>query len=188
MTTPRIEGVGVVTHYSTQGDWAFDTAFQIAKSLGAQLNVYHFMTSPYESPLGISPSMVPSRDFCPKALAKAERFLREHYDERLGDYLNVGFRLCANGRHNRELRRCLMRKEWQILILPYTETGANFGGMPIEEFAYRFISPLMLVGPDDPRQIRVNAAAMLVKDWLDSEVSAVTPIDQPTELQMAPMI
>lgn len=188
MTTPRIEGVGVVTHYSPQGDWAFDTAFHIAGSFNAQLNVYHFMTSPYESPLGVAPSMAPSQEYCPKALVDAERFLREHYEERLGDYLNVGFRLCDNGRHNRELRRCLMRKEWQLLVLPYTEPGANFGGLPIEEFAYRFISPVMLVGPGHASQLHLNASAWLVRDSLMLPDATIDSIDQPSELQMMPVI
>ena len=44
-----------------------------------------------------------------------------------------------------ELRRCLKRGEYQLLVIPYLETGGTFGNMPIEEFATHFLAPVVLV-------------------------------------------
>jgi hypothetical protein len=47
-----------------------------------------------------------------------ERSIRLYYDDRLGDYVNVGFRLCE-GDEDPELRRCLLvRQDYDILVLP----------------------------------------------------------------------
>ena len=188
MTNPKIERIGVVTHYSTQGDWAFFTAFRIAESLAAHLNVYHFTQSPYESPQDLPPELAPIHDNSKQALIAAERILRERYDEELGDYIDVGFRLCDDGRHNRELRRCLKRKEYQLLVLPYTEYGATFGNMPIEEFAYRFISPVMLVGPERSQQLHLNASALMLLGALKLHECVIQSIQRPSKLQALPVI
>ena len=188
MTTPRINKIGLVAHYSERGDWAFDAALRLARSRGAILNVFSFVESPYEAPLDKSPAEVPAREYDEKYLIQEDRFLREHYEDRLGDFVDVGFRVCESGRHNLELRQCLKRKEYQLLIIPYTNFGATFGNMPIEEFAYRFNAPVMLVGPDRASQYHLNPPAQVIAGSAGLLSDTWTSIQTPSEFQELPVI
>jgi len=49
-----------------------------------------------------------------------------------------------------------------LLILGYTTYSAKFTSKPIEKFADDFISPVILVGPDDPGQYYLNSRAGLL--------------------------
>ena len=88
-----------------------------------------------------------------------------YYDERAGDYLEVGFRLCEDNEWL-ELHRCLVDREYQILVLGYAGQDAWFAGKPIEEFAESFACPVVLVGPDDPEQVHLNSTAALMAEKL----------------------
>ena len=68
--------------------------------------------------------------------------MREYYEPRLGDFTNVGFRICE-GLADAELHRCLMHQEYQVLVLPYRDFGIRFAGRTIEEFAYAFGGPVV---------------------------------------------
>jgi hypothetical protein len=100
-----------------------------------------------------------------RLIVERERELRMYYDERAGDYLDVGFRLCEDNEWT-ELHRCLLIREFQVLVLGYPDAAATFAGRPIEEFADAFVSPVVLVGPDSPSQIRVNSRAVIIRDRL----------------------
>ena len=64
-----------------------------------------------------------------------EKEVRFYYDEMLGDFVNVGFRLCE-GDEDPELRRCLLiRREYDVLVLAYEGHHCHFGVRSIEEFA-----------------------------------------------------
>jgi hypothetical protein len=164
MTMLRINAVGFCAHYSNQGDWAFDYAVKLSEALGVQLNVFHFLADPYD------PDDLPPDDLSTPGMQRMiidrERELRMYYDERAGEYLEVGFRLCEDNEW-KELHRCLADQEFQILILGYPGHEARFAGKPMEEFADSFVCPVVLVGPDDPRQFHLNAGAALIQERLD---------------------
>jgi hypothetical protein len=163
MTVPRISAVGFCAHYSRVGDWAFDYALRLAQSNALQLNAFHFLDDPYD-PNDASDARYSKQELADLAFEK-ERELRVYYDERAGEYVNVGFRLCFDESW-RELHRCLMGREFQVLVLARPEVGAQFAGWPIEEFAHRFVSPVVLVGPDHPEQFLLNSRAALLVDRL----------------------
>jgi len=188
MTTPRIEKIGLVADYSRQGDWAFETALEIARARGASLNVFHFLESPYKAPLDRAPSRVPAMEVDDQTLVQMDRELREYYDERLGDFVEVGFRVCDSGRHNLELRLCLKRKEYQVLVIPHLGYGAPFGNMPIEEFAYRFNAPIILVGPERPDQRLLNTPAQVILGSVSLPLGAWSPISAPSTFQTLSVI
>jgi hypothetical protein len=159
MTIPTFNAVGFCAHYSKQGDWAFDFALRISQSHDVQLNVFHFLKDPY-NPNDIRPKHLSHEELEKLAIAE-EKKLRLYYDDRAGEYLNVGFRLCYDDSWS-ELHRCLMIREFQLLILGYTKYGARFAGKPIEKFADDFISPVVLVGPENPKQYFLNSRAALL--------------------------
>ena len=164
MTVTAIRALGFCAHYSKQGDWAFDHALRIAQKLSVQLNVFHFLSDPYD------PDDRTSERYSASELAtlaiERERHLRLYYDERAGDYLDVGFRLCHDDSWL-ELHRCLMIREFQVLFLADPGGGATFAGKPIEEFAYGFVCPVVLVGPYKSTQLRLNASAAILADRLE---------------------
>ena len=96
-----------------------------------------------------------------------------------GEYLNVGFRVCYDKSWT-ELHRCLIIREFQILVLGFPEHGTLFANKPIEEFAESFISPVVLVGPDRPDEFYINSQAALlineleIKDGLWSKLAMQT--------------
>jgi len=178
MTMLSLNAVGFCAHYSEQGDWAFDYAVQLSKRHGIQLNVFHFMADPYD------PNAKPPTYLSPEGLTQwtigREKELRLYYDERAGDYLEVGFRLCHDNEW-KELHRCLADREFQILVLGYPGHDATFAGKPLEEFADSFVCPVVLVGPDKPGRFYLNAGAALICDklgipegsWKKIELAAV---------------
>jgi hypothetical protein len=163
MTIPTLNAVGFCAHYSAQGDWAFDYALELSRAHEIPLNVFHFLTDPYD------PAAVPPRHLSREALAalmvEKERELRLYYDERAKDYLDVGFKLCDDNSWL-ELHRCLLDRQFQILVLGYLAADAQFAWKPVEEFADSFVCPVVLVGPDHPRQFHLNGSAALLSDKL----------------------
>jgi hypothetical protein len=163
MTTLRLNAVGFCAHYSKQGDWAFDYALRLSRLHGIQLNVFHFLSDPYD-PEDLSPTGL-SHGELTRLVIDRERELRMYYDDRAGDYLKVGFRLCEDHEW-KELHRCLADQEFQILILGYSGSDAHFAGKPMEEFADSVVCPVVLVGPDHAEQFHLNAGATLIRDRL----------------------
>jgi hypothetical protein len=97
---------------------------------------------------------------------EVERRARVYYDVLLGDYVNVGFRLCE-GDEDPELRRCLLiRKDYDVLVLAYEHRGCLFGECPIEEFVEHMPCPIVLVGPDQKDELHLNTLALLWADTL----------------------
>ncbi|MBI5116578.1 universal stress protein [Candidatus Poribacteria bacterium] len=164
MTTVGVNDIGLCAHFSQKGDWAFDFAFRVARESKCQLNIFYFLRSPYEKysePLG------PPRKIEDKILVQTDRRVREYYDKCLGEFVDVGFKVCEESRHAKELRTCLMHREYQLLVVPYLEKGITFGNIPIEEFAYRFQAPVVLVGPDRADQYFLNPPAVLILDRMN---------------------
>ncbi len=163
MTAIGLRAVGFCAHYSTQGDWAFDYALRLSRDRSLQLNVFHFLANPYD-PTDTTGKGMPREERVSLAI-ELERELRMYYDELAGDYLDVGFRLCEDNEWT-ELHRCLLKREFQVLVLGCVKADAMFGGKPILEFANAFVSPVVLVGPDYPDEFYVNASAALISDKL----------------------
>ena len=159
MAIPTLNAVGFCAHYSKQGDWAFDYALRLSQNHSIQLNVFHFLTDPYR--IDDDETINLDRDAKAKLAIEREKELRMYYDERAGDYLSVGFRLCEDAEWV-ELHKCLLIREFQILVLGYVGANAQFGGRPIEEFAEAFVCPVVLVGPDTPSQFHLNKQAGLL--------------------------
>jgi hypothetical protein len=163
MTQPGLNAVGFCAHYSRQGDWAFDYALEVSRAHAIKLNVFHFLTDPYD------PDAVPPRDLSRTALAdlmvEKERELRMYYDERAGDYLDVGFKLCEDNSWL-ELHRCLVDRQFQLLVLGYLAPDAQFAWKPVEEFADSFVCPVVLVGPRSSSQFHLNGPAALMSERL----------------------
>lgn len=178
MATPTFNAVGFCAHYSKQGDWAFDVALKISKTHNKPLNVFHFLDDPF-NPKDTTTRRLSRQELNHLAIRK-EKELRIYYDYRAGEYLGVGFRICYNDSWT-ELHQCLLAREFQLLVLPYPKKGILFAGRPIEDFSSSFISPVVLVGPDDPAQLSLNSgAAMLApvlglneEKWLRSEITAI---------------
>ena len=85
------------------------------------------------------------------------------------------------------MRRCLKRREYQLLIIPYLRKGVPFGNMPLEEFAFRFNAAVILVGPDQPKQYHLNppGKALIGMNNLLDVWCCLSP---PRELQKLPVI
>jgi hypothetical protein len=163
MTVPTLNAVGFCAHYSKQGDWAFNYALGLARARAVPLKVFHFLADPYDHDAA-PPTGLP-RDEIRRLAVRKERELRLYYDALAADYLDVGFRLCEDTSW-RELHRCLLVREFQVLVLGYVAPAACFARKPLEEFAESFVCPVVLVGPDDPRQFHLNGAAALISDKL----------------------
>jgi hypothetical protein len=161
MTIPRIKSVGFCAHYSQVGDWAFNYALRLAQQNSLQLNVFHFLSDPYD-PEDDTEVRFTRQELTHLAIEK-ERELRLYYDELAGDFLEIGFRLCFDNSWL-ELHRCLASREFQLLVLAKPESQARFARKPIDEFADSFVCPVILVGPENPDQFRLNSRAAL---WVD---------------------
>jgi len=159
MAIPTLNAIGFCAHYSKPGDWAFNYALRLSRMHEIQLNVFHFLEDPY-NPADHSAADL-SKDERAKLAIERERELRIYYDSLANDYLEVGFRLCEDNEWT-ELHRCLIIREFQILVLGYVRPDAKFAGYPIEEFANDFICPVILVGPEHPDQFRLNSRAALI--------------------------
>ena len=187
MTAFKIEKVGLIAHFSEQGDRAFNAAFECAREKNLQLNTFHFMLSSFEMPQDRAPMDVPAPVISDAEMIAEERKLREYYDNRLGDYVNAGFKVCESVRHNFELRSCLMKQDFNILFVPYLYRGVPFGNMPIEEFAYRFQAPVVLVGPDADYEFHLNPPAQVAADRAPICDHPWVLIEKPEKLQELPV-
>jgi hypothetical protein len=163
MTVQRLFGIGYCARLDRVGDWAFDLALSLARRHDIVLDVFFFPEPFGQSHLSRGrrgESLVMSGE----EKVELEKRVRLYYDERLGDFVNVGFRLCE-GDEEPELRRCLiMRREYDVLVLPYPSRNLHLGGRPIEEFAQAMPCPTILVGPDREDRLFINSTARI---WID---------------------
>ena len=168
MTKLRVENIGLCAEFSPQGDWAFDCALSLAQSMDLGLRVFGVADMAWDKAQ-------------PRALSSEEtialdRRLREYYDERLGDFVEAGFRVCE-GVVNRELRSCLVEREYQMLVLAYRSAGAIFAGRSIEEFAISLPFPVVLAGPERPDQLFANPPALLLSQQHQTQQGDWAPIE-----------
>ena len=166
----RMNGIGLCATFSKQGDWAFDYALSLARKHKTKLNIFHFLESPYtirRDVVFVDAQKERTAVVSPELIAEKDKELRLKYDERLGDYVEVGFRLCE-GSDEWELKKCFKRGDYEVLVIGYQAKGADFGGTTtIEEFARRIHCPLVLVGPQSANVFYVNEKAKELMDQLD---------------------
>ncbi len=163
MIKPRANQIGLVAHYSDQGDWAFKEAFELAKRKELQLNVFCFSETTYNKPFDLEQKK--SEDVKMKEILFAEeRKLREYYDDMLDDYVNVGFKLCTRTMHNFELKSCMIKNEFQILVIPFIDYDMKMDDTPIKDFAGSFGAPIILIGPEREDQYFINYPAILLSN------------------------
>lgn len=156
------KGIGLCAVFSRQGDWAFDYALSLARLHHTRLNIFHFLSSPYRIRRDVvfaDAEQTRTRAVTPAFIEEKDKEMRERFEDRLGDYAEVGFRLCE-GNDEFELKKCFRKGEYAILVIAYQKKGAKFGGTTtIEEFAKKFKGPLVLVGPDSPDTLYINGPA-----------------------------
>jgi len=174
MTIPSIRAVGFCVNYSRQGDRAFELALDIARNRQLQLNIFHFLSDPYE-PGKNAASDLPD-DEVSRLSVEMERKMRLYYDEKLGDYLDVGFRLCEDNEWT-ELHRCLCKKDFQLLILACPSENAVFGNRSLKNFAEGFVCPVILVGPESRSQLRLNKPALLMDNLIGLNREECIPLE-----------
>jgi hypothetical protein len=156
------KGVGICALFSPQGDWAFDYALALARHHSTGLYIFHFLSSPYmlrRDVVFVDAEHKVTGRVTPELIVQKDREFRERFEERLGDYVNVGFRLCE-GNSEVELRKCFRKMQYEVLVVGYEGRGAHFGDQStVEEFAEKFKGPVVLVGPDASDAFHFNKAA-----------------------------
>ena len=163
--------IGLCTHFTETDEWAFDYAFNLAQSRAWQLNICHWLESPY----AIRRDIVYDNLFkpteavtvTPELLNQLELQLREYYEPKLGDFTDVAFKLCE-GVYQVELVRCFRQNLLDLVVMGYQvppeEPSAH--RRPLEEFAARLQYPVIIVGLDGPESFLINRTAFKVLDLL----------------------
>lgn len=163
MTVQGIRGVGYCARMTRAGDWAFDYALDLAVHHDVRLDVFFFPSPPCQ-PHEARGRRGELAELPEATRIQMEKNVRLYYDQLLGEFVNVGFRLCE-GDEEPELKRCLLvRREYDVLVLPYEGYRCQFGSKSIEEFAESMPCPTVLVGPERAEQFFVNTAA---GHWID---------------------
>jgi hypothetical protein len=165
-----MQGVGLCATFSRQGDWAFDYALDLARRNNTKLNIFQFLESPYtmrRDVVFVDAEKTKTEVVSDDLVAKKDKELRMQYDDKLGEFSDVGFRLCE-GASEVELKKCFRRGDYEVLVIGYQERNADFGGTTtIEKFADKFNGPVVLIGPDDPNSFYINDKAKEMVDELN---------------------
>ncbi|MDA8405368.1 MAG: universal stress protein [Deltaproteobacteria bacterium] len=165
-----MNGIGLCATFSRQGDWAFDYALNLARKHQTRLNIFHFLESPYtlrRDVVFVDADKTRTEIVTPELIAQKDKELRMGFDSRLGDYVDVGFRLCE-GIDEVELKKCFKKGDYEVLVIGYQTRGAEFGGTTtIEEFSWKFHGPVVLVGPEAPDMFYINEASKNILDQLN---------------------
>lgn len=161
--------IGFCTQLCQADEWAFTYAFELVQRHGWQLNICHWLNSPYRVRRDIVPDDLfqPQQavQVTPQLLAHLDFQLRQYYDARLGNFTNVAFKLCE-GDFQVEMVRCFRQHLLDLVVMGYRtpEELAESEGWTLEEFAARLPHPLVIVGRDGPESFLLNAPAL---DWLE---------------------
>ena len=162
--------LGFCTHFSKADEWAFAYALRLARAQSWQLNICHWVNSPYKIRRDIIQDDLfnpkKNRPLSPELLTKLEFQLRNHYDQKLGDFTDVAFRLCE-GQYQVELVRCFRKNLLDLVVMGYQtgEKDALSGESSLLPFAQKLSYPLVIVGMDGPGRFLLNSKAL---DWLQA--------------------
>ncbi len=175
--------IGLCTHFCEADSWAFDYALKLVKARAWQLNICHWLPSPYR----LRRDLIPDDLFLPQEavqknpqlLARLELQLREYYDERLGDFINVAFKLCE-GMYEIEMVRCFRQNLLDLVVMGYLPDDIlEPDARPIEEFAVSVPYPLVIVGKNGPNSFLLNQKASEWLDILDLKEAKFQVLDSP---------
>jgi hypothetical protein len=163
--------IGLCTHFTQTDEWAFDYAFNLARSRAWQLTICHWLQSPYT----IRRDIVYDNLFkptgtvtvTPELLNKLELQLREYYEPKLGDFTDVAFKLCE-GAYQVELIRCFRQSLLDLVVMGYQvpPEESSTGRRPLEVFAASLQYPVVIVGLDGPESFLINPTAFEMLDHL----------------------
>lgn len=164
-----MKSIGLCTHFSETDRWAFNYALHLAQSLDSKLTICHWLQSPYKlrrdlvqddlfSPTGIVA-------ITPRLLAKFELQLREYYEPLLGDFDEVGFKLCE-GQYQVELVRCFRQHLLEVVVMGY-QMQVSSEGQSLVSFARQLDYPLIIVGSDGENSFWLNESAFAILPELD---------------------
>jgi hypothetical protein len=158
--------IGLCTHLTETDDWAFEYAFALVQKHQWQLNICHWLHSPYllrrdvvDDDL-LHPAGVEA--VTGKLLARLELQLRTYFEPRLGDYTQVAFKLCE-GQYQVEMTRCFRKHQLDLVVMGYQPDVDEPGVLPLEAFACKLPYPLILVGKDGPDSFLLNPPAL---EWV----------------------
>ena len=152
--------IGLCTHICETDDWAFNFALNLVKAHNWQLNICHWLPSPYR----LRRDMIPDDLFHPQKslpanpqlLAQLELQLRQYYDERLGDFTNVAFKLCE-GMYQVEMVRCFRQHLLDLVVMGYqTQDALEPDAKPMQEFASNLTNQLVNFGHQGPSSYLLN--------------------------------
>ncbi len=161
--------LGLCTNFTQTDEWAFEYALRLVRKHGWQLNICHWLNSPYT----LRRDVVPDDLFdstrlqivTPALLARLELQLREYYEPKLEDFTDVAFKLCE-GQYQVELIRCMRNHLLDLVVMGYNPNvdRAFESGQPQEIFAASIPYPIVLVGKSGPQSYLLNPHA---QEWLD---------------------
>lgn len=166
--------IGLCTHFSQSDEWAFEYALKVAKENQWKMIICHWLESPYslrrdmvEDDLFQPTSTVPVDE---KLLVKLEYQLREYYDQKLGDFTDVAFKLCE-GNYQVELTRCFRQNLLDLVVMGYQpqQDDHESSDQPQELFALDCDFPLIIVGAEGPGSFLINPKAVQWKASLHLE-------------------
>ncbi|RMG92771.1 MAG: hypothetical protein D6706_16225 [Chloroflexi bacterium] len=158
-----MQSIGFCTHFTETDEWAFAYALHLAQLRGWQLNICHWLESPYR----IRRDIVYTDFFehqktsvvGPKLLQELELKLREYYEPKLANFTNVAFKLCE-GAYQVELVRCLRQHLLDIVVMGYQKLSDEFSDeQPLELFAAKLQYPVVIVGYNGPDTFLLNDKA-----------------------------
>jgi hypothetical protein len=163
--------VGLCTHFTETDEWAFDYALELVRTKQLQLNICHWLESPYQvrrdqiyNDLFNHQNVV---SVTPELLNKLELNLREYYEPKLGNFTDVAFKLCE-GSYQVELIRCLRQHLLDLVVMGYQQpsVATSSAEQPLELFALNLPYPVIVVGKDGPNTFLLNHKAAEIRDWL----------------------
>jgi hypothetical protein len=163
--------VGLCTHFTETDEWAFEYALNLARARRLQLNICHWLRSPYKIRRDIVYDDLFTHQrtvsITPELLNQFELRLREYYEPELGDFSDVAFKLCE-GAYQVELVRCFRQNLLDMVVMGYQlSPEAPFTHeRPLEEFAAGLGYPFVIVGLDGPGTFLVNHKALEILDQL----------------------
>ena len=164
--------IGLCTNFTQTDDWAFEYALGLAQKRDWQLNICHWLNSPYTLRRDVVADdlFAPVRleTVTPALLTRLELQLRQHFDPKLGDFTNVAFKLCE-GQYQVELIRCMRNHLLDLVVMGYRQAAneAYEAWKPLPAFAANLAYPIILVGHDGPQSYLINAQALAWQDQLE---------------------